>query len=484
MNSDGPMSPSHHLHFQNQNRAIGYLSMKRLATFLLLTSPCLSQSFGIHRGPRRPVRRMAIAATLVPEENPTADPNKFSKSGASYAAVLQGLHELYPPTDLAKRNAASRTDGYWPFIQKGQDPPKQLTYGEFDFYFFAELLDRAQDLYYQGNNKDDDPPSWNGKTFCDIGSGTGRLVLAAAALHPGWRLCRGVELLNSIHVVAEETLARCNPTSSGIGSSFEENQEVASSFVGEDDILKQFEGKFVLEEEGRHDQEPCDDAEGKDDPALSSDVAVHYLPLSSESDMKIKLAPIHFTCGSFDDPNVYFGDSDCVFVFSSCMSKSIISSLSKAIGYQCKPGTIVISTEFPLELEGTVDPSNDPDELRYSHCNYDGDFDDPDDREEWYRFCAEEGIEPKPFKFELVETIDGYCWLTGGVSTAYIHRVVSSAWEEGRGPSDAKEISNEEEAAMAWIYGLKQHTKDFYRDVRNNMIFHGFSEKWYTDLEG
>jgi hypothetical protein len=291
-------------------------------------------------------------------------------------------------------------------------------------------------------------------------------------------------LLNSIHVVAEQALAKCNPTGSGAGSTLDENQVLAPSFVGDDDILKQFEGKFLLEEEGKGDQQPCDEDDETSDPTFPSDVAVHYLPSSSESDMEIRLAPIHFACGSFDDPNVYFGDSDCVFVFSSCMSQSIISSLSKAIGYQCKPGTIVISTEFPLELEGMVDPSNDPDELTYSYCTYDGDFDDPDDVEEWYRFCAEEGMEPKPFKFKLVETIDGYCWLTGGISTAYIHRVVSSAWEEGRGPPDAKEISNEEEAAMAWIYGLKHQTKDFYRDVRNNMIFHGFSEKWYKDFEG
>lgn len=462
-------------------------SMKKLATtLLLLTSPLLTQSFGIHRASQNLAARPAIvtAATLLPEENPTADPDKISKSGTSYATVLQGLHQLYPPIDLAKRNAASRTDGYWPFIQKGQDPPEQLTYGEFDFYFFAELLDRAQDLYYQGNsNKDENPPSWNDKTFCDIGSGAGRLVMAAAALHPGWRLCRGVELLNSIHVVAEQTLAKCNPNSEATGSGVEEKKERVSSLVGEDDLLKQFEGKFVLEGEGEYDTpRPCEDEE-ENEPAFASNVDEYYLPLPSDSDTTIKLAPINFACGSFDDPHVYFGDADCVFVFSSCMSKSIISSLSKAIGHQCKPGTIVISTEFPLELEGTVDPSNDPDELKYSHCSYDGDFDDPDDGEEWNRFCAEEGIASKPFKFELLETIDGYCWLTGGVSTAYMHRVVSSAWEAGVGPLHAEEISNEEEAAMAWIYGLKHQTKDFYRDVRNNMVFHGFSEKWYKDLE-
>ena len=179
------------------------------------------------------------------------------------------------------------------------------------------------------------------------------------------------------------------------------------------------------------------------------------------------------------------GDGDCVCVFSSWMSASIISSVSAAIGRQCKPGTIVITTEFPLDLEGMLDPTNDPDELLYSHCTYDGDFDDPEDSQEWYRFCAEEGIQSIPFKFDLLETIDGYCWLTGGISTAFIHRVSSSAWDKFTPvpPTKDQVLSDEELSAMAWMYGLKSQKKDFYRDVRNNMIFHGFAEKWYKDLD-
>ena len=78
---------------------------------------------------------------LLPQENPNLDPNQKSLSGVSYTQVIQGLSKLYPPSALEERNAASRTDGYWPFIQKGHDPPKQFTYGEFDFSFLAELLD-------------------------------------------------------------------------------------------------------------------------------------------------------------------------------------------------------------------------------------------------------------------------------------------------------------------------------------------------------
>jgi hypothetical protein len=123
---------------------------------------------------------------------------------------------LYPPTDLEKRNATSRSDGYLPFINNGQEPPKQYTYGEFDLYFFAELLDRALDYHTVCD-------SWNEKVFTDVGSGSGRLVFAAAALHPGWRLCRGVEVLESIHDVAVlETLEKCRHTLDTSGISSEE----------------------------------------------------------------------------------------------------------------------------------------------------------------------------------------------------------------------------------------------------------------------
>jgi hypothetical protein len=67
---------------------------------------------------------------LIPEENPFADPETRSVSGVRFASVLSGMDKLFSPQDLDRRNALSRTDGYWPFIQKGQDPPQQFTYGK------------------------------------------------------------------------------------------------------------------------------------------------------------------------------------------------------------------------------------------------------------------------------------------------------------------------------------------------------------------
>jgi tRNA G46 methylase TrmB len=85
------------------------------------------------------------------------------------------------------------------FHSKGQDPPQQLTYGEFDFSSQNYWIERKI-LYYDYPGTDE-RHSWDDKVFCDIGSGTGRLVIAAARCDPGWKLCRGVELLKSIHVI-------------------------------------------------------------------------------------------------------------------------------------------------------------------------------------------------------------------------------------------------------------------------------------------
>jgi hypothetical protein len=475
-----------------------------------------SLAFSPHQSTTSSRRAAAdTSASLIPEENPQADLTQRSLSGVLYSSVVDGIHQLYLPADLGKRNAASRTDGYWPFVQKGEDPPPQLTYGEFDLPFFAQLLDTAHSYYVNSEQESDDATvDWSDKVFCDIGSGTGRLVLAAAALHPSFRSCRGIELLHSIHVVAEESLEKCHVDhekrlKQRVAEEAAASPATSSSLVGEQDWMNQFQGQYMLtefdadfdaDEDDEEDQsmdnttdeeEAVDDTDGSLSSAAEPSYCLSIPPGVDdnhdpfEDSQRLAIAPVELKCGSFDA--VYFGDADVIFCFSSCMSSSIIQGLSKAIGRQCKPGTIVITTEFPLQLEGTIDPLDDPEESTYVHCNYDGNFDDADDATEWARFCDEEGIESQiPFQFDLLESVDGYCWLTGGLSTAHVHRVVTSAWtEEGAAEAadaSSNEMSKEENAAMAWIYAQKQYTGDFYRDVRNNMVFHGFSEAWYKDL--
>ena len=97
------------------------------------------------------------------------------------------------------RNAASRKDGYWPFIAKKEEPPQSLTYGEYPLPFFLELVEKA--ARYAGLEED-----YSQACMADLGSGTGRLVLWAA-INQRWKSCLGVELLPDLHRVATEQLA-------------------------------------------------------------------------------------------------------------------------------------------------------------------------------------------------------------------------------------------------------------------------------------
>jgi hypothetical protein len=61
---------------------------------------------------------------------------------ARYADALEAFDGyLYPPSEYGARNGASRTDGYWPYVSKGEEPP--LAYGEFPLPLFSRLVDRA-----------------------------------------------------------------------------------------------------------------------------------------------------------------------------------------------------------------------------------------------------------------------------------------------------------------------------------------------------
>ena len=268
------------------------------------------------------------AEALKPEENPYKDLKSLeSTSGVPYSTVLDALHEVLPPDELESRNAVSRSDGYWRYIQEGKEPPLELTYGEFDFAFFAELLDGVAD--------DDDgllcgDGGWDGEVFVDIGSGAGRLVFAAAALHPGLRECRGVELLPGLHEKALEGLSK-----------FRERR-------------------------------------------------LELLPAG--------FAPVSFVCGSFDDPAVYYGDAKCIFVTASCLPTHLLASLRECVLRQCQTGTVVISTDHSLcEGEGSEGGGGGGRGGNGSTARK---------------------------HLELVRKVEGWSWVTGGGSTAYVHRVV------------------------------------------------------------
>ena len=231
----------------------------------------------------------------APNEKILATALAGSSYQIEYRVVENGLDLLYPPADISSRNALSRTDGYWKFIAKGEEPPLHFTYGEFDVSFFTKLLNRAEELF------DGDRNGWEGKVFADFGSGAGRLVMAAAALNPEWKLCKGIEVLPGIHQLAEENAEKCR--------------------VGINQFKLQVPAGLL--EDG------------------------------------ISMAPLEFICGSFEDPQLQIGDVDCVFCFSSCMPDGVVEMVSRAVGCGCREGTLVITTDYQLPLHGYVPPKNE-----------------------------------------------------------------------------------------------------------------------------
>eukprot|EP00986_Skeletonema_menzelii_P012311 scaffold6737_cov134-Skeletonema_menzelii.AAC.2 len=361
----------------------------------------------LHQRPEKNQNIVLDEECLVPEENPNYNPEAKSLSGVRYGLIQKGIDGLYPPKELSSRNAKSRTDGYWKYVERGEKPPLEFTYGEFDLLFFGELLDRAWD-YYQSTSSTDDVSStkpWENKTFVDIGSGTGRLVIAAAAMHPHWHACKGLEILKGIHNESVNISDAC-------AVSLDEKNELNIQNECVKSILR------IPQED------------------TPSDKDEKYIPL----------APMQMIQGSFTNPYQYLADVDCAFVFSSCMNPNLLEQLSIAVGRQCRPGTIIITTEFPLFLTGHIDPLED-----------------------------DESMPSGEYEIELLEKIDGWCWLMGGESTAYIHRVKSSLSDLYGGPRESPRLSLEDEAyqlvqLMESSEGLTD-TKLFMRNVLNNMIF-------------
>ena len=144
-----------------------------------------------------------------------------------------------------------------------------------------------------------------------------------------------------------------------------------------------------------------------------------------------------------------------------------MGSLSLAIGRQCKPGSIIITTEFPLPLEGYIGPyrCSVDDETASSFARQDHD------------------LPTGTYKLELLESVDGWVWLTGGESTAYIHRVVESLWEEvgkrERPVPTAHQVAREVVEAIRCDDLVS--TGDFLREVRNNILFNGLPDEWRVE---
>jgi len=360
---------------------------------------------------------------LLPTPNPNFNQSQTSLSNILYTSVISGINFLYPPTELSNRNAISRTDGYWKYIKEGDEPPLEFTYGEFDIDFFGTLLDKAWEYYIDRTSdgggdigaKEYEMP-WQNKTFIDIGSGSGRLVLSAAALHPHFKVCKGLEILEGLNSVAVSIAERCRVSDDTDDTSYVQKMQYAL---------------------------PC---------TTNSTDSIDNDTISTS----LQMAPIQFKCGSFTNPYEHLSDIDVAFIFSSCMKPNLIQELSIAIGRQCKVGTIIITTEYPLYLSGSIDPIEDDVTMPFG-----------------------------TYEIQLLEKIDGWCWLMGGKSTAYIHRVTKSLHDEyGVMPREIPQLSLEEEAyrlVQLIESGELTDTKLFMRNVRNDMIFNGMPSEYIPD---
>ena len=271
-----------------------------------------------------------------PQENPSADMTRRSSAGVLFDSVLTGLHILFPPTTLEQRNAASRSDGYWPYIQNGQDPPLQLTYGEFDFTFFGQILETVPNIVngrqQHGTTETSycNTSAWKDKVFVDIGSGVGRLVFAAAALHPEWKECRGIEILPGLHEQAKVALQQC----------------------------------------GKSRRLPTTNS-------ITNDSTKH-------DSSSLQLAPISFVCGSFEDTDL--GDADFIFVTASCLPSDLLGTLQDCVLKNCQPGTVIVTTDYALPIENQQQSTGGA-------------------------------------RLELLQSIEGWSWVTGGGSTAFVHQL-------------------------------------------------------------
>ena len=181
--------------------------------------------------------------------------------------------------------------------------------------------------------------------------------------------------------------------------------------------------------------------------AVPDDYVLSFSQNESDSDVEeLALSKIRFSCGSFQDPYEYIGDVDVIFVFSSCMTTDMMKDLSDCIG-RCKPGTIVISTEFMLQSTGHLPPlENDP---NMPHGTY---------------------------EIDTIETVEGWNWITKR-STAFIQRVTKSVWD---GIARERPRLDSQEVAFRIIRDLEAKNltdnKRFLRQVRNNMVFNGIPD--------
>ena len=131
------------------------------------------------------------------------------------------------------------------------------------------------------------------------------------------------------------------------------------------------------------------------------------------------------------------------------MPDSVRAALAVQIGRQCKPGTIVMTTEYPLHLSGTCPAVTDD----------------------------EERIPEGQYELELIDSVTGPCDVLGGTSTVYIHRLKQSMQLPKLEPPV---LTLAQKAYRAVLAAEKLRDPDaFVRQVYNRMVFLGLPDRFW-----
>mmetsp|Transcript_38262 Transcript_38262/g.59795 ORF Transcript_38262/g.59795 Transcript_38262/m.59795 type:complete len:327 (+) Transcript_38262:165-1145(+) len=126
--------------------------------------------------------------------------------------------------NLGRQAQGLKDDGFLDFWA-----PTELTYGEYNFGFFCELVAFAREQFLaEGSRGEDVPPQ---PSFLEIGSGCGRLVFGAAMLWE-WKLCEGIELIEPLHQLASSAEAILQKNEEGLKQHMSPTKLVCGDFNG------------------------------------------------------------------------------------------------------------------------------------------------------------------------------------------------------------------------------------------------------------
>eukprot|EP00968_Pinguiococcus_pyrenoidosus_P013217 scaffold1197_cov228-Pinguiococcus_pyrenoidosus.AAC.3 len=153
------------------------------------------------------------------------DSFKASALGAVIERVVEHAYQVYDrifedmDVDVGKKLAEKGKDR----LSADQQGPA-LVYGEIDFFSFATLLEKAQPA--------------PGETFVDLGSGTGKAVVAAALLYGHkFSRCAGIEIVPSLYEASLIATARYE----------EEDRKIAAFYAEERAELRWYCGDILDE---------------------------------------------------------------------------------------------------------------------------------------------------------------------------------------------------------------------------------------------